>query len=420
MILAHFIDSIGWTLLHFAWQGAVIGAVTALLLAALRNASPALRYNVACTGLLACVLWPASELALRLQGGAMMTAQMRLADALVSGASGSASGITALLQAQMLWIVGLWALCAALLAVRLGLGLVWIERSRRGAGNAALQASVARLAAGFGIARQVSVRVVSNLASPQTAGWWRPVILVPASLVTGMPANLLQALLAHEMAHIKRFDYVVNLAQNLVEIVFFYQPAVWWISRRIRAERELIADDLAACHTGEPRTLALALSELERLQFSAPQVALAANGGELLLRVKRLVRPDPQSWSWGALLPALGMVAASLSLYAHAAMPLAPVSAGVDQRPLADFNSCAKPEYPAADLAAGHTGTLTLGFQIDATGKVVSSRLRKSSGHAGLDTAAHEAIAKCRFSPALANGKPVPSWTSVQYVWTLD
>lgn len=420
MTLAHIIDSIGWTLLHFAWQGTVIGGVTALLLAVLRNGAPALRYNVACAGLLACVLWPASELVLRLQGSAMMTAQMRLADALVSGAGASAGGITAFLQAQMLWIVALWALCAGLMALRLGLGLLWIERSRRAATDPALQATAARLAAGFGIARKVSVRIVSDLASPQTAGCWRPVILVPASLVTGMPPDLLEALLAHEMAHIKRFDYVVNLAQNLIEIVFFYQPAVWWMSRRIRAERELIADDLAARHTGAPRTLARALSELERLQFAAPQVALAANGGELLLRVKRLVRPDPPLWSWGALLPALGMVAASVSLYAHAAVALPPVSAELDQPPLADFRSCDKPEYPAADLAAGHTGTVTLGFQIDRAGKVVASRVRRSSGHAGLDTAARDAIGTCSFTPAMAGGKQVSSWTSVQYVWTLD
>ncbi|QYF92833.1 M56 family metallopeptidase [Massilia sp. PAMC28688] len=423
MTLPFLVDCLGWTLLHFIWQGALVGSITALLLAALRNAGPMVRYNVACAGLLACVMWPAAELTLRLQGADMVTAQMRFADALFTGAGGSADGLSAFLQGQMLWIVGLWASCAAVLALRMGLGLLWIERSRAGHGtDARLQATVTRLAGGFGVSRKVLLRVVPELSSPQTAGWFRPVVLVPASLATGMPPDLLEALLAHEMAHIRRHDYIVNLMQHAVEIIFFYQPAVWWLSRRIRAEREQIADDLAARHTGSPRTLARALSELERFQFSSHHLAVGADGGELLARVKRLVRPDAQALNWTAVLPALGLAAACLGLYAHASTPqLAnPQLAVLDQMPVALFDSCAKPQYPAADLAAGHTGTTRLGFEVDVHGKVVASRVNRTSGHAGLDAAAHRAIAKCSFIPGRAGGKPVQAWMEMQYVWTLN
>ena len=418
MSAAFLIDCLGWTLLHFVWQGVLIGCVTALLLALMRNASPLARYNVACAGLLACVLWPAAELTLRLQGDSMVTAQMRFADALFTTTSAGPRGLSAFIQSQMLWIVGLWASCAALLAARMGLGLLWIARSGRGQRtDAALQMAATRLAHGFGVARQVRLRVVQNLASPQTAGFWRPVILVPASLVTGMPADLLAALLAHEMAHIKRHDYVINLAQHAIEVALFYQPAVWWISGRIRAEREQIADDLAARHTGAPRTLARALAELERMQFSSPQLALAANGGDLLARVTRLIRPAPQSVNWAAMLPVLGLATACISFYAQAAMPLA---SKVDQPATAIFSSCAKPVYPAADLLAGHSGTVRLYFEVGANGQVLASQVDRSSGHAGLDEEARSAIAKCSFRPALAGGKPVRARAHVRYVWVLE
>jgi hypothetical protein len=164
-----------------------------------------------------------------------------------------------------------------------------------------------------------------------TAGWWRPIVLVPAALATGMPTHLLEALLAHELAHIKRHDYLVNLAQGAIEIVLFYHPTVWWLSNRIRVEREQIADDLAASMLGEPRRLALALSELDQFQFTTPQLAHAAHGGNLMSRIKRLVRPDTEPLNWKMAVPILGLAAACAAFYAQAqtapATPAAPAAA---------------------------------------------------------------------------------------------
>ncbi|MES2320090.1 MAG: M56 family metallopeptidase [Pseudomonadota bacterium] len=419
MNAASLIDSIGWTLLHFAWQGALIGCVTALALAVLRNASPVLRYNAACAGLLACLLWPAAELVLRLQGADMVTAQMRFADQLiVSGAAGARSGLMAWLQSQFLWIVGCWAVCAAFLAARMAMGLAWVRRTERSqTTNALWQATVSKLAIRFGVRRDVRLRVVDDLDSPITTGWWRPVVLLPASLIAGLPPELLEALLAHEMAHVKRLDYLVNLGQNVVEILLFYHPAVWWVSGRIRVEREKIADDMAARMTGDARTLARALSELERVQFSAHHLAIAANGGELVSRVKRLLRPDPQALNWKAAIPVLGLAVACLSVYAHASSR--PAEKIGYRPPIAEFRTCAKPEYPADALRAEHTGAVKLGFEIGADGFVANSKVNKSSGHPELDEAARSGIARCHFKPATQNGIAVRSWTQVQYVWVL-
>ena len=423
MTIGALIDSVGWTLLHFLWQGLLIALVTAVALRLLRRAAPVYRYNLACTSLLACLLWPAAELYLRMNEGAGAGASARMADAfLMRGAGGAGGGLLAYLQDHLLWIVGFWALCAVVLALRMALGLVWIRSSaRKHVSDARLQACVSRMASQFGVKRVVRLRVVDNLPSPITAGWLRPLILVPASLVSGMPHELLEALLAHEMAHVKRLDYLVNLGQHVVEILLFYHPAVWWLSSRIRAEREQIADDIAACHTGEPRTLAHALSQLEKLQFTPTHLAVAATGGDLVARVRRLLRPETQALNWKAAIPIFGLVAACLGMLAHATSRPSLETAAMSVRPpVAIFNSCEKPHYPAQDLAALHEGTVTLGFEVDTRGAVVASGVSKSSGYASLDTAALNAIRRCSFKPGMQNGKAVRARTNVQYVWTLE
>ena len=421
---SHLVGSLGWTLAHFLWQGLILGCATALLLTLMRNTRPEHRYTVACSALFLCLAWPAFEFWQRLQAGGAVTASGQFA----AGASLSAreaADVSGYLQANLVWVVSLWAVCASVLTLRIGLGMLWVRKAGKlPAGDAAWQAKLERMAAQFGVSRSVRLRVVANLASPITAGWWSPVVLVPASLITGMSPHLLEALLAHEMAHVKRHDYLVNLGQNVVETLLFYHPAVWWISGRIRAEREQIADDIAASQLGEPRRLALALSELERFQFSSHHLAQAANGGDLMTRIKRLVRPDTQALNWKAAIPVLGLAATLLSACAstvpvaeHARMPLDQES--VKERAVVEFSSCSKPVWPAESLKNGNTGAVTLAFLIGTDGKVKDSAVRKSSGFAPLDEAARVGIEKCSFKPATVNGKPVEDWMMMQYVWTL-
>ena len=276
--MSGFVPALGWTLLHFLWQGLLIGCATALAWAALRNARPEARYAVGCGALLACLAWPVAGLYLRLAdtqaSGVLFTNPLLPAALLVPD---SLPDLHMLLRA----IVGVWALCAAVLAARMALGMLWIARSasRMGATHASWQARLSRMAQDAGVTRPVRLRILDDIASPLTAGIWRPMVLLPAALITGMPPHLLEALLAHELAHIRRHDYLVNLLQNAIEALLFFHPAVWWISRGVRLEREHIADDFAARQLGEPRRLALALSELERLQFSTHHLAVAANGG---------------------------------------------------------------------------------------------------------------------------------------------
>jgi bla regulator protein blaR1 len=429
--LSHaFVPSLGWALLHFVWQGALIGCATAVLLVALRNARPERRYAVACFALLLCVAWPVADFVTMLLDDRNVAAARALPLASVPATVlRDASGVLAWLQRHLDWIVGTWAACAAVLGLRMALGLAWVGRTSLGRTSSVQagsdeervwHAKLAQLAARCGIDRKVRLRIVDSLASPVTAGFWRPVVLVPAALVTGMPPQLLEALLAHELGHVRRHDYLVNLVQNVIEALLFYHPAVWWISRRIRHEREQIADDFAASRLGEPRRLARALSELERLQFSRHHLAQAATGGDLMARIRRLVRPDPQALDWRAAIPVLGLaLACAASAHALSTRTATGAAADVSRPAIADFSSCRKPMYPQADITAGHEGTVTVSFLVDTDGTVADSKLLGSSGFAGLDMAAQTALHKCRFSPALRHGQAVRAWTAVQYIWTL-
>ena len=191
------VSNLGWTLLHFLWQGLLIGCATAVLLTVMRNARPQHRYTVACTALFMCLAWPVLEFYLRMQDAAAVVAAAAPAGGWALAPGTRPGGIAGYLQGNLFWVVALWAVCASVLAVRIALGLLWVKRAEHQyTGDAHWQARVNRMAAQFGITRNVRLRVVGNLASPITAGWWRPVLLVPASLISGMPAHLLEALLA--------------------------------------------------------------------------------------------------------------------------------------------------------------------------------------------------------------------------------
>ncbi|HEX8605306.1 MAG TPA: M56 family metallopeptidase, partial [Pseudoduganella sp.] len=332
------VPAMGWSLLHFLWQGLLIGWAAALALHLLRNARPQARYAVACAALLLCAALPLGSIAWRvqeaLQAGYAMPVPLDPLLGIVGANAIPAAHVPVLVDAdrlisfeyllrrQLAWLVLLWAGGAALMTLRLSMGLQWV-RQRTLAGHhhpdAAWQARLDRLALRLGITRPIRLGVSGeDLEGPMTAGCWHPIVLLPASLVTGMPPHLLEALLAHELAHIRRHDYLVNLVQSAIEILLFYHPSVWMLSKRIRIEREQIADDLAADALGEPRRLALALSELDKFQFSTSHFAPAAHGGDLMSRIKRLVRPAAQPLSWKIAAPLLGLCTACMMLYAHA------------------------------------------------------------------------------------------------------
>jgi beta-lactamase regulating signal transducer with metallopeptidase domain len=138
------------------------------------------------------------------------------------------------------------------------------------------------------VGRKVRLSFTKQVDSPAVVGWLRPVVLMPLHMI-GLAPEQAELLLAHELAHVRRHDALVNFLQRALEAALFYQPAVWWLSARVRAEREHCCDDIAVALCGDPVLYARTLVALEESRAALPAMALAANGGDLVSRVRRIL-----------------------------------------------------------------------------------------------------------------------------------
>lgn len=212
---------------------------------------------------------------------------------------------------------------------------------------------------------------------PSVVGWLRPVILLPMSAVTGLAPDQLGAVLAHELAHIRRHDYLVNLLQMAAEALLFYHPAVWWVSGRIRVEREFCCDDLAVSVCQNAVTYARALSTLEKLRPAIPAIAMGSTGGPLLARIQRIL--GRQSAECGpsrlsaVLAVSIGIACIAVS-FLRAQDAVGDGKVRVIARGLSiDYQTPI--EYPAWAVAAGAQGLVTVTVTTDAAGYVTDAAL---------------------------------------------
>src|SRR6266403_777433 len=295
--------ALGWTLLHFIWQGAALAALFAVAMAACRSAVA--RYALA-VGALALMMaspvitfvWLQRETIPAVRSGAqgslpwVGTAAQHAAVSAVSGAPAAAS-----LSAQpvaMLWLVELWFLGVLVLSLRTAGGLLLIERMRRKEIKPIgqeLQKRCMALQRKMGLDRIIRYCECHRLHAPAVLGWFRPVVLLPVRVLTGMDEQQIEAVIAHELAHIRRLDCFVNLFQIAVETLLFYHPAVWWVSQQVRAEREHCCDDEAISICGDAVNYARALTLMEEWR-TAPALMMAANRSPLAERVVRVLGWD--------------------------------------------------------------------------------------------------------------------------------
>jgi uncharacterized protein (TIGR03435 family) len=305
----------GWTLVHFTWQGALVALTAAAALYLLRHAAPQSRYTVACLALAAMLVLPGAT-AWRLQSApaeAELVAPVRRTvflrvtptapahqDRFLIGIRKQAvappSSATSALGSPFVLptLVGLWSAGVCLLLVRLAGGWWRVRRLQRAARALPVsrwQAVSSRLARQIGLMRRVRVVDAVFVDCPVVIGWLQPVVLLPVAALAGLTPEQVRAILAHELAHVRRHDAVVNFAQTLAETLLFYHPAVWWVSSRIRAEREHCCDDVALAVSGDAYGYAAALAELESWRATEPAFSLAATGGPLLRRVARVLAP---------------------------------------------------------------------------------------------------------------------------------
>jgi beta-lactamase regulating signal transducer with metallopeptidase domain len=311
VLVSPLVQSIGWALVNSIWQGTLIGAATALALRAISSARASTRYLVAGTGLMLMLLAPLLSV---FTGRAQDPVDV-VAMATVSGDTATVAPVERILPLTVaVWVVGV-----ALMSVRLLVAGLGIERLKRVTHevDAELPLRLRAIAHRLGVERPVQIFESSVVRVPAVVGWFRPVILLPASVITGLPAAHLDAVLAHELAHIRRHDYLVNALQSIVETLLFYHPAVWWCSRQIRIEREHCCDDLVVEACGDRVGYAAALAQLEELRGLKPMLSMNVTGGRLIDRVRRVLKqssaPEGRSTTW-LMVPALTLVAIAVVL----------------------------------------------------------------------------------------------------------
>ena len=317
--MTSWVDVAGWTLVHFVWQGAGIALTAAVALRVLRSRRPQLRYLTACAALAAMLAAPAvtafvmtsgprvafadSIHILRSPQGAILGVALTPPWTAAPGSVNAAPTPTELTLPAAIntatvfsILVTLWLVGVGILLARLTAGC-WRIRKLQAAARletpSRWQSLAEEIAARLGLTRRFTVIESVPVATPTVIGWLRPVILLPVAAMAGLSPRQVEAILAHELAHIRRHDFLINLLQTLAETMLFYHPAVWWISRRIRTEREHCCDDVAVGVSGDPAEYAAALAELASWSIAHPALAMAATRGPLLERVRRLLRlPD--------------------------------------------------------------------------------------------------------------------------------
>jgi uncharacterized protein (TIGR03435 family) len=300
------VERFNWTLVHFLWQGSLIACL--YVIARVRFSRPEdarVRYVLSCTALAAMIAAPAITFVCAGPKNPAPTVTftrgmfvVRQVASQHEAAPFESLPVTAPFTSPSensgvaMWIATIWLAGASLFSTRLiGAGFVVARmRSRRVTPppfewQSALDSLLVRLH----ISIPVRLLISESVQTPTVAGWLKPAILLPSGEICGISPEHIEALLAHELAHIRRHDYIVNLLQRIAETLLFYHPAVWWLSAQIGAEREACCDDIAVALTGDPLTYVCALAGLESNRPEHLAHSLAANGGSLKHRIARLL-----------------------------------------------------------------------------------------------------------------------------------
>jgi beta-lactamase regulating signal transducer with metallopeptidase domain len=386
-----FIERLGWMLLHSLWEGAAIWLLLQVILIALRKKSAQARYLAACFALAAMALLPwmtfsSMDLSARLRSvpigsvpalvhseDAPSPSAVALSSDVASSprAAGSLETFvltvprTSFVNAFLPWLVGGWGLGVAIFAFRLWISWRTVRRLARiplSELSAAWQRRLGELCRTAGVRSIVRAGETAAVVVPLVVGWLKPVILLPLGVLAQLPAEQVEAILFHELAHIRRHDFLINLLQSVVETLFFYHPAVRSISRRIREERELVCDDLSVEWCRNPVVYAEALTTFE--EFRRQSLALAVTGeGDLLTRVRRIVLGIEPRQRTASFIAVAGFLATGVYLASMFLAPLLAAELMTDKERVAAIQALQPPPGPGANIVPGQEiiveGTIT-------------------------------------------------------------
>jgi beta-lactamase regulating signal transducer with metallopeptidase domain len=321
------IDAIGWALLHSLWQGAAIAVALAIVLGLLHRATAQARYVAACAAMVLLIALPVFTL-LRSAQIIPNTTTLRAPDRVLELEPSSSGAVAGASARNRPWhsildgprpflpaVVAIWTVGIAVFSLRLAGGVIQARRWVRIDTCAFEDSMINRLCDLMEIRCGVAIFKSSRVAVPMVVGWLRPAILVPVAALSGLTPLEMEAILAHELAHIRRHDYLMNLVQCAIETLMFHHPATWWISRVIRREREHCCDDMAILACRDRFVYARALAAMEGLRAPAFSLSPAASGGNLLARIRRILNPVEESMKLVRILIAMVVVMAFVPIW---------------------------------------------------------------------------------------------------------
>jgi len=322
-------EALGFTLVHFCWQAALIAAAYKLAELFRPNLRPQTRYMMSLTALLAMLVVAALTFAYE---------EMRMFQAMPAADIGGAVlpeiGRQLPLSALLPWLDAVWLIGVAALSFRMLSGLWHIHGLKKQAQPApdTVQYRFKAALRRFGLTGKVQIRLHPAITGPFVVGAFRSVVYLPLSAITSLSPEQLDAVLSHELEHIRRADYVWNLIQSLIETLFFYHPAVWWIGGKLREQRELCCDDAAIRSCDDPITYATALLSLEEQRRGIPTLSMALNSqgkNDLLARISRILGETPDSRLRARPVAFVLLPVMLLTLTAFAAAPVREVAAKI-------------------------------------------------------------------------------------------
>ncbi|KPV94115.1 Regulatory protein BlaR1 [Pseudoalteromonas sp. P1-9] len=287
---------ISLTLLHFLWQGLVIAGLLFCVNKLTSNKHSQFRYIFSLFCLLLCVIAPTVTFYVLSQPDEIINVSTFTTNDVIASPIAPSGMPNTAHQIQLAdytpLVAVLWMTGIIVLSMRLTLQMLQVHRlttTNIVQPSDKLELIFNQLKERLFVTKRARLVISLTAHVPMAIGWIKPVVLLPANLASGLSIAQLEMLMAHELAHIKRYDYLVNLIQTFVELVLFFHPAVKWISKQIRQEREYCCDDLAIHHCGNQLVYARALAEAEVLRHNIPELAMAATGGDLSSRIHRAV-----------------------------------------------------------------------------------------------------------------------------------
>jgi beta-lactamase regulating signal transducer with metallopeptidase domain len=330
-----------YSLVHAIWQGVVFQLAAWLLTKHLRSAPQ--RYAALC----------AAQLGLAVAFLATLVAQLRAAAHVPTSLPLPETGAATWLAGFMLASVAAWSVGFALMLARLARAAYGVQQLRqRGAPLSAWQPMLDQRVARLGLWRAVAI-VEAAVDSPLTLGWLRPVVFLPLGWATDLPPHVIEAAILHELMHVRRHDYLVNVAQHVLEALFFFHPSVWWLSRHVRRERELCCDQAVVLNQLDPLDYASALLAIEQQRSFAPNVTLGlpVARGELSSRIEHVLSLRTMDVHARRTSPGAAVTALALTVAAALGACLGATDAGDASHAVATTEP-ALPEQPTAATSA--------------------------------------------------------------------